>query len=533
MDRAPAPSSGGGDRKGKRRATDHPRVEADADVDSKYAVDLPPEAAEGGSSSSSSSARPPRAGAGAGAGAFPGADVGDDELGAPDGALADGMLGADEDGVRDLGVIRYGGSDEEEDEEDEEEDYDDEEEEMEYDEEEDEEAEEGGAGSGSAAASASASASSSSSSKSKKGAGAGAGAGAAASSSSSSGPSAPSVWRAGMDSMGEGEELDYDPRAYEMYHRMDMEWPCLSFDVIPDRLGPARTRFPLTGYLVAGTQVNKDEAGPDANGLLVMKVSNLVRTKPTGLEEEDDDDDSDAISVGGEDDEPVVEAARIPHYGGINRVRAMPQEPHIVATWAETGKVHLFDVRAVLRGLEGAGGAGGAGAGASSSGGGTTIALAPLAPVFTFSQHKDEGFAVDWSAVSPGRIVSGDRTGAVFVWDVDAAAAASAMSPSTPSSAAAFSGVWKVNGSSPYSGSGGSIEDLQWSPNEAGVFASCGTDKCVRIWDTRVRGRSMLGVEAATCDVNVISWSKRVSYLMVSGDDVGGFKIWDLRNFKA
>lgn len=40
----------------------------------------------------------------------------------------------------------------------------------------------------------------------------------------------------------EGEVLDYDPRAYRMYHSLSSEWPCLSFDVLPDQLGNDRNQ---------------------------------------------------------------------------------------------------------------------------------------------------------------------------------------------------------------------------------------------------------------------------------------------------
>jgi hypothetical protein len=50
------------------------------------------------------------------------------------------------------------------------------------------------------------------------------------------------VWRPGIDQIPEGEELEYDPSAYIMYHSMRTEWPCLSFDVIRDTLGDNRLR---------------------------------------------------------------------------------------------------------------------------------------------------------------------------------------------------------------------------------------------------------------------------------------------------
>lgn len=50
------------------------------------------------------------------------------------------------------------------------------------------------------------------------------------------------VWRAGVDTLEEGETLDYDPSAYVTYHSLKTEWPCLSFDILRDNLGEGRIR---------------------------------------------------------------------------------------------------------------------------------------------------------------------------------------------------------------------------------------------------------------------------------------------------
>jgi len=113
-------------------------------------------------------------------------------------------------------------------------------------------------------------------------------------------------------------------------------------------------------------------------------------------------------------------------------------------------------------------------------------------------------------------------------------------------------------GSNAFAGhAGASVEDLQWSPNEAGVFASCGTDGALHaptlhaacgawptlmrapragavcIWDVRQRAKPALRTVAHTCDVNVLSWNRMAPAMLASGADDGSFRIWDLRQFAS
>lgn len=57
--------------------------------------------------------------------------------------------------------------------------------------------------------------------------------------------------------LADDEELVCDESAYVMLHQAHTGAPCLSFDVIADDLGAERTAFPMTAYMVAGTQAAK------------------------------------------------------------------------------------------------------------------------------------------------------------------------------------------------------------------------------------------------------------------------------------
>lgn len=111
----------------------------------------------------------------------------------------------------------------------------------------------------------------------------------------------------------EGEELVCDQSAYVMLHQAQTGSPCLSFDIIRDNLGDNRETFPLTSYLVAGTQA----AQAHVNCLIVMKLSNLYQTN----KEDKEDDESEEEEEEEDTQTPQMLAALIKHQGSINRTR--------------------------------------------------------------------------------------------------------------------------------------------------------------------------------------------------------------------
>lgn len=319
-------------------------------------------------------------------------------------------------------------------------------------------------------------------------------------------------WHPLMGGTPPDEPLEMDPTAYKMYHTLTPEWPSLSFDFLKDSLGDARQRFPHSLQAVIGTQADS----PENNQLTVLKLSDLSKLPQDNDDDEEDllDDndqnDDDRSSSSSEDDDvdldPIMEHYSMPHYGGINRIRAMPQMSDVVATWSDAGKVNIYNI-AHLR------------ARFNASQGNPTphSASNPKNPVYTYSGHGTEGFALDWSLVNQGHLASGDNDGCIHLW--------------TPRP----DGTYEVTPS--YESVGGvSVEEIQWSPSESTVFCAAETGGYLSIYDTRAPHRSMLRHlthEKSKADVNVASWNRLVSNLLVTGGDDGTISVWDLRQFSS
>lgn len=93
--------------------------------------------------------------------------------------------------------------------------------------------------------------------------------------------------------------------------------------------------------------ITPPRAPPIRSHTQVMKLSDLNRTgrkKQRNDGSDDDDESSDEEGPDETDDDPTLDHINIPHRGGVNRVRSMPQRPGIVATWSETSDVHVWDL---------------------------------------------------------------------------------------------------------------------------------------------------------------------------------------------
>ncbi|KAM1155658.1 hypothetical protein ACFX13_027118 [Malus domestica] len=151
------------------------------------------------------------------------------------------------------------------------------------------------------------------------------------------------VWQPGVDKLEEGEELQCDPSAYNYLHAFHIA-------LIMCEIGLVRTEFIHTVYFVAGTQAEKAAW----NSLGIFEVHNISGKKRELVpakaadddsnmdsEDSDSDDDSEDEESGGSG-EPVLQLRKVAPEGCVDRIRAMTQNPHIRASWADTGHVQVI-----------------------------------------------------------------------------------------------------------------------------------------------------------------------------------------------
>lgn len=294
--------------------------------------------------------------------------------------------------------------------------------------------------------------------------------------------------------LAEDEELEFSNSAYTFFHRLDVDWPCLSLSLINDEMGIERTQFPMSQYVACGTQADEKSK----NRLYIMKMSNLRQTQYDSDEDRESSDDEDNVSSTFPSKDPILEHSYYNMNAEINKLKVMPQDTKYIAAMCADASLAIFNVETQLQILS-----------RDSRRPNMKSVTPKTTPLQVLTSHSNEGFALDWSSVQKGRIGSGDFNATICVHD---------MLPD---------GQWKLLNR--YNRHKKSVEDVQWSPNEANVFASASCDGNVLIWDTRVAKKEGLAFQVSTTDVNCIAWNKLKQNLIASGDDDGIINVWDMK----
>lgn len=301
------------------------------------------------------------------------------------------------------------------------------------------------------------------------------------------------------DELAQGEVLEYSNSAYKMFHRASTEWPCLSVDFLIDSPDPYTIvkrdfsqglktfDYPIDLYVVGGSQADMSHM----NSLYVMRFSDLSITQY---------DDDEYIERSFEEVDPVLYYEKIPLKSATNRVKTLQHYP-IVGVMNENGQLQVHDVRASFANVK-------------SRKEGDPLESQGKVKLLKQFMLSNEGYGLDFSPHVMGRIAAGTRDGRLYI-----------IQPKDEQMSDLIVMDEQITKHTD------SIEDIQFSPMEPDVLATCSVDRTVRIFDLRTpfKNVSELKIDAHNCDVNVISWNKRAANLLASGADDGSFKVWDLR----
>ncbi|OMJ71696.1 hypothetical protein SteCoe_30026 [Stentor coeruleus] len=286
------------------------------------------------------------------------------------------------------------------------------------------------------------------------------------------------IWVGDSHKLKADEVLDFENEAYDLFYRTSVEWPCLSLDILQ---GSANiSSFPYSVYLASGSQATSGD-----NKVYIMKWSELYKTKDDDKEESSED----GISSSDEEEgmEAKMEYAEFCHQGVVNRIRTN-NELGVVATWSDRGSVQIFNIKESLEMLEKQGG----------------LVKSPTNTIASW-RMGNEGYGLCWG--QNGWLYAGGDC--LYIYPCDGASWAHSQT---------------------LTGHAASIEDIQRSPTEPSVLATCSADKTIKIWDLRTANDdSQLTINAHSSDVNVITWNTIETSQIASGSDDSTFKVWDLR----
>lgn len=310
----------------------------------------------------------------------------------------------------------------------------------------------------------------------------------------------------------EGQILEFSNSGYVMYHRATTEWPCLSVDFLLPQIKTLQNinnvqvienfEYPLELYAVAGSQAEFSSQ----NQLYIMRFADLAQTKYDDDEDDGEmkiDEEEDENKLVKEDLEPVLLSERFQVFAPINRVRSMMNSP-IVSLMNQTGQLQIFDISKNIESLE-----------SKIPWKSEKVATSNSTKMLSNFQLSDEGFGLNWSSMELGLLGSGTNDGVLNFFK-----------PADENFSSFIKSDIMLNAHSK------SIEDIQFSPVQPNVVATCSSDNTIRIFDLKDPSSavsSSMCINSHQSDVNVISWNPCNPTLLASGDDDGIFKVFDLR----
>eukprot|EP00669_Euglena_mutabilis_P010008 TRINITY_DN4802_c0_g1_i1.p2 TRINITY_DN4802_c0_g1~~TRINITY_DN4802_c0_g1_i1.p2 ORF type:complete len:279 (-),score=58.06 TRINITY_DN4802_c0_g1_i1:562-1359(-) len=243
----------------------------------------------------------------------------------------------------------------------------------------------------------------------------------------------------------------HTPLLYDLVITHSLEWPSLTVQWLPGKALERDKPFG-TQRLLLGTHTSEKEA----NFLVVADTVLPVPAADHGLL---------ATGLSGRWAR-VTPRQRVLHDGEVNRARAMPQNPNIVATKTVSSQVYVFDI-------------------ARHPSQPADPTAAACSPTIRLQGHRKEGYGLAFNARQEGLLASGSDDGLVCVWDIAAPSATAAANSRLSVPAVGTPTLWRM-------WHGTRSPPPSWRPCPMTAPSRCGTCGTARgrrapSWPTRER----------------------------------------------
>jgi len=276
---------------------------------------------------------------------------------------------------------------------------------------------------------------------------------------------------------------------YDIMYSRALEWPTLTTQWLPDVKDvpgkPMRTHRLLLGTHTSGASHD------------YLQIAHITLPNPPAASLAEYNAQTEELGGYGAAKEPINFSVvqKILHPGEVNKARYQPQNPNIIATWANNHNVYVWD-RSKHPSIPGN----------------------EIKPQATLKGHKGEGFALEWNPHVEGQLLSGSEDNKVNLWDLqrDFSVDSKTISPKTT-----------------YSHHSATVNDVQYHPTFGkNLFGSVSDDLTFQLVDMRSPNTSkpaILFKQAHQDAINSLAFHPTLDKLFATGSADKTVGIFDLR----
>lgn len=242
------------------------------------------------------------------------------------------------------------------------------------------------------------------------------------------------------------------------------------------------------------------------------------------------------------------------HPGEVNKIRELPQHPHVVVTHTDSELLHVWNMeRQPDRRPTGGAEKSTKSRKSTSSSSASTRDAAPSVADLVLAGHTDEAlFPLACSAGDP-RVASGGNDQLVLLWDLaDSVASLTAAAPEGAGRKGQHKEAPRLMARYKMVGHTATIGDVVFQPSSPHVLISVADDGCVITWDVRQKGNgggkggkggkdkgdpseaigpaaTLAAAHGPGVNVMCVDWSALDENMVVTGASDGSLRVWDRR----